>query len=65
MPDAQEVYEAIAERIRNFGYSDVTADQVREIDESGPSGQPEGVVVMFANKQLEDAREAGELPPRS
>ena len=65
MDDVEAVYEAIAERIRNFGYSDVTADQVREIDESGPSGQPQGVVVMFANKQLDDARAAGDLPPRT
>lgn len=64
MVGEEKVYEAIAERMRQFGYRDVTASMVREIDEAPASDQPQGVVTMFATKQLEEAREAGLLPPK-
>jgi hypothetical protein len=63
MEDEEAVYESIAQTMRNFGYQDVTADRVREID-ANPN-QPQTVVVMFASKQLDDARKSGRLPPRS
>jgi hypothetical protein len=63
MEDEQAVYEAIAQTMRNFGYQEVTAEQVREVD-ANPN-QPQTVVVMFASKQLDDARKAGRLPPRA
>lgn len=63
MEDEEAVYESIAQTMRNFGYQDVTSELVRSIDEN-PS-QPQTVVVMFASKQLDEARRAGRLPPRS
>ena len=62
MEDEQEVYDSIAQTMRNFGYQDVDADLVRSIDEN--PGQPQTVVVMFASKQIDEARRAGRLPPR-
>ena len=64
MADEHAVYESIAQAMRDYGYQDVTAALVREIDESPPSDEPRGVVWMFAGKQLQEAREAGRLPPR-
>ncbi len=63
MTDEQAVYEAIAEAMRGFGYREVTAAVVREIDESAPTAEPQGVISMFAARQLEQARESGLLPP--
>lgn len=61
--DAQAVYEAIAEAMRRYGYREVTAADVREIDERPPSDERQGVISMFARRQLQQAREAGLLPP--
>ena len=61
--DEQAVYEAIAEAMRCYGYRDVTAAMVREIDE-GPSEERHDVISMFAARQLEQAREAGLLQSR-
>ena len=63
MADQQAVYEQIAETMRNFGYRDVTAAVVRDIDEASSTEPPEGVIAMFAARQLKDAREDGRLPP--
>ncbi len=63
MTDEQAVYEAIAEAMRGYGYRDVTAGVVREIDEGAPAEEPQRVVAMFAARQLEQARESGLLPP--
>ncbi len=63
MTDEQAVYEAIAKAMRGYGYRDVTAALVREIDEAAPTEEPQGVISMFAARQLEQARESGLLPP--
>ena len=63
MEDEEEVYESIAKTMRNFGYQEVSAELVREID--GNPNQPQTVVVMFASRQLDEARKAGRLPPRT
>ncbi len=61
--DAQAVYEAIAEAMRGYGYREVTAADVREIDERPLGDERQGVISMFARRQLQQAREAGLLPP--
>ncbi len=61
--DPQAVYEAIAEAMRAYGYREVTAADVREIDEGPPSEERQGVISMFARRQLQEARESGLLPP--
>lgn len=58
----EAVYAAIARNLREFGYSDVTPQMIRETDEArqngaGPS-EPYGIVSMFANRQLSEAEEA-------
>lgn len=63
MADAQAVYEAIAQAMRGYGYRDVTAEVVREIDEGPPTDERQGVISMFAARQLQQARESGLLPP--
>jgi hypothetical protein len=74
MTDEQAVYESIAETMRNYGYRDVTAAVVREIDEGSSTEKGQGVIAMFAARELEKARDsgllhpaapAGEQPPRS
>ncbi len=65
MADEEEIYEAIAEAMRHFGYRKVTADLVRDIDEGSDSEIPHGVISMFATRQLEEAREKGLLPPKA
>ncbi len=60
--DAQAVYEAIAEAMRDYGYRAVTAADVREIDEA-PGEERQGVIEMFARQQLQEARESGRLLP--
>lgn len=64
MADEQAVYEAIAQKMRQFGYSDVTAEFVREIDYTPEAERTTTVVWTFAGKQLQDAHEEGRLPPR-
>ncbi|MBA3359088.1 MAG: hypothetical protein H0U20_06500 [Thermoleophilaceae bacterium] len=63
MADEQAVYEAIAQAMRDYGYRDVTAAVVREIDEAPPTEERRGVISMFAARQLQEAREAGLLAP--
>ncbi len=63
MADEQAVYESIAEAMRDYGYRDVTAAVVREVDEGGPAAERQGVISMFAARELEKARESGQLPP--
>ncbi len=63
MPDEQAVYEAIAQAMRDYGYRDVTAAAVREIDEGPPTEERQGVISTFAARQLQQARESGLLPP--
>jgi hypothetical protein len=63
MADEQEIYEAIAEAMRNYGYRDVTAAVVREVDEGPPIEERRDVISLFAARQLQQAREAGRLPP--
>jgi len=67
MPDEQAAYEEIADIMRTYGYAHVTAAMVRDIDQAGSSGteHPQGVVTMFATKQIEEAREIGLLPPKT
>lgn len=64
MAEPLEVYEAIARSLREFGYSDVTAEIVRETDEHFGE-HPHGIVSMFAEKQLTEARENGLLEARN
>lgn len=61
--EKQEVYESIAEAMRGYGYRDVTAADVREIDEAPPTEERPHVIALFAGQQLHEAREAGRLPP--
>jgi hypothetical protein len=63
MADEQAVYEAIAQAMRDYGYRDVTAAVVREIDEGPPTEERQGVISTFAARQLQEARETGLLPP--
>lgn len=63
MTDEQAVYEAIAEAMRGYGYRDVTAAVVREIDEAAPTERGQDVISMFAARQLEQARDSGQLLP--
>ena len=63
MADERAVYEAIAQAMRDYGYREVTAAVVREIDEGPPTEERRGVVAMFAGRQLQTARESGLLPP--
>jgi hypothetical protein len=62
MADEQAAYEAIAQAMRDYGYRDVTAAVVREIDEGPPAERP-SVISTFAARQLQQARESGLLPP--
>ncbi len=62
MADEQAVYEAIAQTMRSYGYRDVTAAVVREIDEGPPTEERQGVISLFAARQLQQARESGLLP---
>lgn len=64
MADEHTVYEAIAQVMRRFGYRDVTAAMVREVDEAPDSDRSLGVISMFATQQLEAARASGLLPPK-
>jgi hypothetical protein len=63
MADERAVYEAIAQAMRDYGYREVTAAVVREIDEGAPTGERRGVIAMFAGRKLQEARESGLLPP--
>ena len=63
MADEQAAYEAIAQAMRDYGYRDVTAAVVREIDEGPPTEERPGVISTFAARQLQEARETGLLPP--
>ncbi len=63
MADEQTVYEEIAQSMRAYGYGDVTAAVVREIDERPATEERQHVIAMFASRQLQEAREAGLLPP--
>ena len=60
---SDQVYEAIARNLREFGYPDVTATMIRETDEARAAGrplsEPHGIVSMFARRQLDDALEQG------
>ena len=53
MADEQAVYESIAQTMRDYGYRDVTAAVVREIDEGSPTEKRPGVISMFAARELE------------
>lgn len=63
---SNQVYEAIARSLREFGYADVTAEMVRETDDARRAGKPQdephGIVSMFARRQLDEISEAGLLP---
>lgn len=63
MADEHAVYEAIAQAMRDYGYREVTAAVVREIDEGPPTEERRGVISMFAGRKLQEARESGLLPP--
>lgn len=67
MPDEQAAYEEIADIMRRYGYAHVTADVVRQIDQAGATEgeHPQGVVTLFATKQIDEAREIGLLPPKT
>ncbi|MDQ3608784.1 MAG: hypothetical protein M3459_07780 [Actinomycetota bacterium] len=65
MADDQAVYESIAQTMRDYGYRDVTAAVVREIDEGSSTEKGQGVIAMYAARELEKARDTGLLPPVS
>lgn len=55
---SNELYEAIARSLREFGYPDVTAQMIRETDEARKDGKPKtephGIISMFARRQLDE-----------
>lgn len=55
------IYTAIARNLRTFGYTDVTAKMVEEVDEARRAGRdlPHGIVGMFAADQLDEAQGSG------
>jgi len=60
----QEVYEAVARSLREFGYPDATAQMVHDTHTAmveGKSGAelPHGIVGRFAESQLKEAAERG------
>lgn len=60
----QQVYEAIAASLRQFGYPDVKASMISDTHEAMKRGEkdlPHGIVGMFAEKQIKEARERGLL----
>ena len=64
MDPENQVYEAIARSLREFGYPDTTAAMVEEIHEAKRAGEgvlPHGIVGMFADSQLNEAAERGLL----
>ena len=63
MADEQAVYESIAQTMRDYGYRDVTAAVVREIDEGPSTEKRQGVISMFAARELQKARDSGLLHP--
>ena len=63
MADEQAVYESIAQTMRDYGYRDVTAAVVREIDEGSSTEKRQGVISLFAGRELDKARDSGLLPP--
>lgn len=57
-----QTYEAIARNLREFGYPDTTAGQIRETHEAmlrGDMEMPHGIISMFAESQLRNAQERG------
>lgn len=53
-----DIYVAIARNLREFGYSDVKPQMIRETHEAmkrGDGKMPHGIIGMFAKKQLEEA----------
>jgi hypothetical protein len=64
MKDPQNVYRAIANNLRDFGYQGVSAHMIREIHEAINAGDetlPHDVIGMFAKDQIEQAKEQGFL----
>ena len=62
----QRVYENIARSLVEFGYTDVTADMIKDCHEAFKEGKslddmPHGIVGMFAYKQIDDACKKGML----
>jgi len=57
MMTADQIYEAIARNLRDFGYWGVTAAQVRDTHEwmkgDRKADMPHGVISMFAKSQIE------------
>ncbi len=59
-PRLRDVYEAVAESLREFGYPDATADMVRATHDAmkrGDAEMPHGIVGMFAQRQLDELSE--------
>jgi hypothetical protein len=61
MTNQDRIYSGIATSLRDFGYTDVTPQMVRETHEAMQKDEalPHGIVGMFASRQLEEAAEAG------
>jgi hypothetical protein len=57
------VYLAIANNLRDFGYSGVSHNMVQEIHKAMKDGKPlpHGIVGMFAQAQLREAEDKGLL----
>lgn len=56
----EEIYEAVAKSLQEFGYPDTTADMIHETHDAMKEGKtghdlPHGVVSMFAETQLTEA----------
>lgn len=62
----RDAYEAVARSLRDFGYSDASAEMVRATHEAmraGKAEMPHGVIGMFAQRQLEEVRSRLEQLP--
>ncbi len=62
----EQVYEAVAKSLREFGYPDATADMIKDTHVALAEGKtgsdlPHGIVGMFAEKQIGEAVELGIL----
>ena len=63
----EKVFAAIARGLREFGYPDVTAAMIAEVEAAWRKGEPlpHGVIGMFAERDFNECEEKGLLPRRA
>lgn len=62
----EQIYEAIANSLREFGYKDASAEMIRDTHEAMKEGKtgadlPHNIIGRFAERQINDACESGLL----